>query len=86
MNRSARDYDRLWAHESNDNTDSMILTSEMVAQTWSGFPKDPTRPTAHSIKMDLEDFNYPKKVFPVKPTKARRGRGYANLSNYNTIP
>ena len=49
---------------------------------WPGFPEDPSQPV---YDVNSED------VFPpVKPVyvsrRRRRGGGYANLYNYNTIP
>ncbi len=82
----SRDYNLLWIRESADNRDDLRFTAEKIAQTWFGFPRDPTRPIAHSLNMDLDSFPFPIPVLPVKSSRKRRNRGYANLSNYNYLP
>lgn len=80
------DYDLLWTRESWANNDAMRFTAEKIAQTWPGFPVDPARPVAHALEMNLNQFPFPEPVLPVKSTRKRRNRGYANLSNYNSVP
>jgi len=80
------DYHLLWTRESGANSASMSFVSQKVAQTWPGFPKNPTRPVAHALKMNLQEFPYPEPVLPVRSTRKRRNRGYSNLSNYNSVP
>jgi len=80
------DYHLLWTRESSANRDDMAFTAEKIAQTWPGFPKDPARPVAHALKMDLQRFPFPMPVIPVKTSRKRRNFGYANLSNYNYLP
>ena len=78
---SPLNYKLLWTQELNTGA-AMELTAEKIAQTWPGFPSNPTRPTDRA----LDRFPFPMPVLPVKSSRKRRGRGYANLSNYNTIP
>lgn len=53
-----------------------------LTEYWPGFPKDPSQP--------VYDVNSEDVFSPVKPVyvsrRRRRGGGYANLYNYNTIP
>ena len=57
-----------------------------MTEHWPGYPKDPSQPV-YNLNEDI----YTEDLFPpVKPVhvsrRRRRGRGYANLYNYNTIP
>ena len=53
-----------------------------LTENWPGFPEDPSQP--------VYDVNSGDVFPPVKPVyvsrRRRRGGGYANLYNYNTIP
>ncbi len=80
------DYDLLWTRESSANRDDFSFTAEKIAQTWPGFPINPTKPIAHSLVMDIDRFPFPTPVLPVRSSRKRRNKGYANLSNYNSIP
>ena len=84
-NGNSRDYNLLWSRESSVGPD-IDLAAQQIAQTWRGFPRSPRKPIAHSLNIDLDSFPFPIPVSAVKPTSSRRNRGYANLSNYNTIP
>ena len=79
------DYKLLWTQESQVGAD-IDFVAEKIAQTWPSFPSDPTRPVERSVKIDVNKFPFPTPVLPVKSTRKRRNRGYANLSNYNSIP
>nr|QBK85633.1 MAG: hypothetical protein LCMAC101_02280 [Marseillevirus LCMAC101] len=53
-----------------------------MTEHWPGYPADPSQPVYNVDSKDI----FP----PVKPVyvsrRRRRGGGYANLYNYNTIP
>lgn len=84
--RTSLDYNLLWAREEGATRSDFEFVAEKTAQTWSGFPPDPARPIAHALEFDINSVPLPRPVIPVKSTRKRRGRGYCNLSNYNTIP
>ena len=84
--RGTLDYNLLWDREDPSNSSDLQFVAQKTASTWSGFPPDPSRPIAHSLEFNMNDVPLPIPVIPVKSTRKRRGRGYCNLSNYNTIP
>jgi hypothetical protein len=58
-----------------------------MTEHWPGYPEDPSQPVYDVYSADTNIENMFPPVKPVYVSRRRkRGGGYANLYNYNTIP
>lgn len=68
------------------NNESIDYAAMRAAEYWPGKPRDPSQPVYNVNDLIPKSFPLVKPIEPTRRKRKRRGGGYANLYNYNTIP
>lgn len=87
-NSNALSYVLLW-DISDHSTTEIKVNALHQAESWPGFPSDPTNP--NPIHVNPKNIGFGSEVKPVPPLGGRRTRRgsppkYVSLSNYNNLP